>query len=66
MKGGIFPFPEKSDIGITKNYRYITLSAIASKVHNALLLNCIKSDIEKILRKIRTAFKESAQRSHRF
>ena len=48
-KGSILPFPKKDDLGITKNYRGITPNAIAAKVYNALLFNCIKPEIEKIL-----------------
>ena len=40
--------PDKGDHRITKNYRSITLTA---KVYNALLLNCIWCEIEKMLRK---------------
>ena len=42
-KGSILPF--------IKNYRSITLSAIADRVYNAMFLNHIQSEIEKILRK---------------
>ena len=38
-KGCILLLSEKGDLGITKNYKGITLSAIAAKVYNALLLN---------------------------
>ena len=38
----ILHFPKKIDLRITKNYRSITLTAIAAKVSNALLLNCIQ------------------------
>ena len=42
MKGCIpAPFMKKGDPRITKNYRGITFIAIAAKVYNALLLNCI-------------------------
>ena len=41
---------KKSDLRITKNYRGIILTAIAAKL-NALLLNCIQTEIAKILRK---------------
>ena len=45
------PMPEKCDIEITKNYKGITLSAIASKIYNALLLKWIQSEVEKVFRK---------------
>ena len=31
MKRCIFPFPKKSDLGLAKNYRGITLTSIAAK-----------------------------------
>ena len=40
-EGCILPFPRKGDLGYTKNYRGITLTAIAAKVYNLLLLNII-------------------------
>ena len=40
---------KKDDLGNTKNYRCITLTGITTKVYNALLLNCIKPEIKKIL-----------------
>ena len=49
-KGYILVFFRKSDHGITKNYNCITLTAIAAKVYNVLLLNGIQSKVEKILR----------------
>ena len=49
---------KKSDLDIIKNYRDITLIAITAKVYNVLLLNRIWSEVEKILRKIRTVFGE--------
>ena len=32
-------FPKKDDLGIAKNYRCITLTSIAVKIYNTLLLN---------------------------
>ena len=43
----IFPFPKKSYLKITKNYRGTNLTAIAAKVYNVLILNCIWLEIEK-------------------
>ena len=51
MKGCILPFPNEGDLGITKTYRDITLTAIAAKVYNIQLLNSIWPEIKKILRK---------------
>ena len=42
-------FSKKDDLGITKNYRGIILSSIATKLYNALLFNRIKAEIEEIL-----------------
>ena len=47
-KGCIPPFPKKGDLGIPKNYRGITLTAIAAKVYNALHLIRILSDKIKL------------------
>ena len=55
-KGYILLFPKNGDLGITKNYRSVTLNFISAKVYNALLLNCIKLEIEKILRKNQNRF----------
>ena len=55
----ILSFTMKSDIGITKNYRGMTLTSIASKVYNALFLNCIKFQNEKILMKNQNSFQRN-------
>ena len=52
----ILPFLETSDLRISKNYRGITLTAIAAKVYNTLLLNRIQPEIKKILRKNENGF----------
>ena len=41
MKGCILPFPKKSDLGLVKNYRGITVTSIAAKIYHALLRNSI-------------------------
>ena len=51
IKGCILPFFKKGSHEITKNYRVITLTAIAAKVYNALLIYCIQSESKKIVRK---------------
>ena len=51
-------FLRKSDLGITKNYRYMTLTPIAAKVYYVFLLNRFKPGIEKILRKNQNGFQE--------
>ena len=50
MKGCILPFPKMGDLGLTKNYRGITLTSIAAKIYNALLRNHIEPKIDNILR----------------
>ena len=42
MKGCILPFPKKSNLGLAKNCRGITLTSIAAKIYNALLRNRIE------------------------
>ena len=55
-KGCILSFPKKGDLGLSRNYWGITLTSIAAKVYNALLLNCIEPEIEKILKKNQNGF----------
>ena len=50
-KGCILFFSQKINLGVTKNYRSTTLTSITAKVYNALLLNCIKPEVEIIFRK---------------
>ena len=59
MKGCIFPFPKKGDLGLAKNYRGITLTSIAAKIYNALLRNCIEPKIDNILRKKQNGFRRN-------
>ena len=56
-KGRIFPFPKKSNLGLARNYRGITLTSIAAKIYNALLCNCIEPKIENILWKNQNGFR---------
>ena len=44
------PIPKKEDIGYADNYRGITLTTIASKINNSLLLDRIAKYIDLILR----------------
>ena len=55
-EGCILPFPKKGDIGKTSNYRGITLTSIAAKIYNALLLNRIQPEMEKFLRSNQNGF----------
>ena len=57
--GCIFHLLKKGNLRITTNYRGLTLTAIASKVYNSLFLNCIRSEIEKILGKNQNSFRRN-------
>ena len=59
MKGCILPFPKKGDLGLAKNYRWITLTSIAAKIYNALLRNRIEPKIDNILRKNLNGFRRN-------
>ena len=59
MKGCILPFPKKGDLGLTKNYRGITLTSIAAKIYNALLRNRIQPKIDNILRKNQNGYRRN-------
>ena len=51
-KGCILAFSKKSDLGISKNYRGLTLTEIATKVYNALKLKKFFGKIRMVFRKI--------------
>ena len=59
MKGCILPFPKKANLGLTKNYRGITLASIAAKIYNARLRNRIEPKIDNILRKNQNGFRRN-------
>ena len=60
MDEGIHPpFPKKGDLGLTKNYRGITLTSIAAKIYNALLRKCIEPKIDNMLRKNQNGFRRN-------
>ena len=59
MKGCILPFTKKSNLGLAKNYRGITLTSIAAKIYNALLCNRIEPKIDNILRKNQNGFRRN-------
>ena len=59
MKGCIFPFSKKEDLGLAKNYRGKTLTSIAAKIYNALLRNRIEPKIDNILRKNQNGFRKN-------
>ena len=52
-------FPKKGDPEILKIYWSIILTSITAKVYNTLLLNRIRPEIEKYLRKIKNGFRRN-------
>ena len=58
-KGCILPFPKKSDLGLFKKCRVITLTSIAAKLYSALLRNRIEPKIENVLRKNQNGFRRN-------
>ena len=58
-EGCILPFPKKGDLGLALNYRGITLTAIAAKIYNTMLLNRIQPQLENILRKNQNGFRKN-------
>ena len=59
MKGRNLPFPKKGGLGLTQNYRGITLTSIAAKIYKALLRNCMEPKIDNILRKNQNGFRRN-------
>lgn len=57
-KSCIIPLPKTGDLQQPNNYRGITLSAIASKVYNSLLLNRITPHLDPILRRNQNGFRK--------
>ena len=49
-EGCILPFPKNGNLSITKNYRGITLTLIAVKIFNLMILNRIRPEVDLILR----------------
>ena len=44
MKDCILSFPNKGNLGITKNYKSVTSTAIVAKVYNGVMKNKAKKD----------------------
>ena len=63
MKGYIFPFPKKGDLGITKNYKSIILTVIDANIYIALLLNRIRPEVDKIEEKWKCFFRSNRSSS---
>ena len=62
-KGCLLPFPKKGNLGVTTNYRGITLTSIAAKIYNLLLLNRIRPAMESKLRKNQNGFRQNRSTS---
>ena len=60
------PLPQKSDLGITKNYCGIAFTSKDYRDCNALLLARIEPEIEKTLRKNGMDLIEIDPKTHRF
>ena len=56
-KGCILPFPKKGNLTITYNYRGITLTPIAAKIYNLMILNRIRPYVYPILIKNQNGFR---------
>ena len=59
MKGCILPCSKNGDLGLTKNYRGITLTSIAAKIYNVRLRNRIEPKIDNILWKNQNGFRRN-------
>ena len=49
-KGGIIPTPKKGNLGMTNNYRGITLTMVAAKIYNSMMLNRLRPHLDPLLR----------------
>ena len=49
-KSGIVAVPKKGDLGLTTNYRGISLTATAAKIYNKMILERIRPHLDPILR----------------
>ena len=58
-KGLHLSFPQKGDLAIAKKYQSITLTSIAAKIYNALPLNRIEPEIEKVQRKNQSGYQRN-------
>ena len=62
-EGCILPFPKKGNLSLIKNYRGITLTSIAAKIFNLMILNRIRPEIDPILRKNQNVFRKNRSTS---
>ena len=59
LKDAYFPSQKKGDLSLATNYRGITLTPIAAKIYNSMLLNRIQPEVEKVLRRNQNGFRKS-------
>ena len=57
-ESGIVPVPKKGDLSKPTNYRGISLTAIAAKIYNRMLLNRLRPHIDPLLRPNQNGFRE--------
>ncbi|KAI8507980.1 hypothetical protein Bbelb_142200 [Branchiostoma belcheri] len=60
---GIVPVPKKGNLTLPDNYRGISLTQVAAKVYNRLLLNRLRPVIDKLLRPNQNGFRPSRSTS---
>ena len=60
---GLTPIPKKGDLTKTDNYRGISLTQVAAKVYNRLLLNRIRPVIDQVLRTSQNGFRQGRSTS---
>ena len=56
VKSGIIPLPKKGDLGITDNYRGVSLTVTEAKIYNKILLNRIDHTLIRYSGKIKIVF----------
>ena len=54
----IIPLPKKGNLELMTNFRGISLTSIAAKVYNRVLLNRIREPIDAILRRNQAGFRK--------
>ena len=52
-------FPKKGDLSLATNYRGITLTPIAAKIYNSMLLNRIQPEVKKVLQRNQNGFRKN-------
>jgi hypothetical protein len=60
---GIVPVPKKGNLTLPDNYRGISLTQVAAKIYNRLLLNRLRPVIDKLLRPNQNGFRPSRSTS---